>query len=95
MPSATSWSNVVHTPGHTPGSTCLVLPEVVFTGDTLFPGGPGATRSPEASFDRIIDSIASDLFTLEPSTLVMPGHGLDTTVGAEAPNLDEWRRRRW
>jgi glyoxylase-like metal-dependent hydrolase (beta-lactamase superfamily II) len=87
--------DVVHTPGHTPGSTCLLLPGVALTGDTLFPGGPGATRFRHSSFDAIIDSIASSLFTLEASTLVMPGHGLDTTVGAEAPKLEEWRERRW
>ncbi len=87
--------DVVHTPGHTPGSICLLLSGVAITGDTLFPGGPGATRFGHSSFDAIIDSIASGLLTLEPSTLVMPGHGLDTTVGAEAPNLEEWRKRRW
>lgn len=84
-----------HTPGHTPGSTCFVIPGVVFAGDTLFPGGPGATRFPYSSFDRIIASITGELFTLEPDTLVMPGHGLDTTIGAEQPSLQVWRERGW
>ena len=86
---------VRHTPGHTPGSTCLVLPGVVLTGDTLFPGGPGATRFPYSSFDTIASSIVASLFTLDPATLVMPGHGLDTTIGVESPMLDAWKERGW
>jgi len=83
----------VHTPGHTPGSMCFVAGAVVLTGDTLFPGGPGATHGNSASFTQIIDSIERHLFTLPAETLVMPGHGLDTTIGAETPSLDEWVRR--
>lgn len=83
------------TPGHTPGSTSLVLDGAVLTGDTLFPGGPGATRFPYADFDTIIASIEQHLFTLEDATIVMPGHGLDTTVGTELPHLGEWITRGW
>ncbi len=84
-----------HTPGHTPGSLCFVVPGVVLSGDTLFPGGPGATSSADSSFPTIIDSIATGLFTLDEATLVMPGHGLDTTIGTERSALDEWRERGW
>jgi glyoxylase-like metal-dependent hydrolase (beta-lactamase superfamily II) len=87
----------IHTPGHTPGSTCFLLEghPVLFSGDTLFPGGPGNTSFEGASFDAIIASIDRRLFTLPPETLVLPGHGLDTTVGAERPHLDEWVARGW
>ena len=87
----------VHTPGHTPGSTSFVLEEtpLLFTGDTLFPGGPGHTRTTGASFEEIIASIDRGLFTLPPETFVLPGHGLDTTIGAERPQLDAWVERGW
>jgi len=85
----------IHTPGHTLGSTSFVLPGVVLTGDTLFPGGPGATVSPGSSFDDILASIATHLFTLPDATLVMPGHGLDTTIGTEKPHLNDWIQRGW
>ncbi|MEX2255776.1 MAG: MBL fold metallo-hydrolase [Acidimicrobiia bacterium] len=87
----------VHTPGHTKGSTSFLLEgkPIVFTGDTLFPGGPGNTATPGASFDQIIDSIDQRLFTLPPDHLVLPGHGLDTTVGEERPHLQEWADRGW
>ncbi len=87
----------VHTPGHTPGSTSfrLVGHPVLFTGDTLFPGGPGATRQPGGDFDRIIGSIDRRLFTLPADMLVMPGHGLDTTIADERPHLQEWLDRGW
>lgn len=87
----------VHTPGHTPGSTCFVLEGhlVLFAGDTLFPGGPGATRPPYGDFPAIIRSISERLFTLDAATVVMPGHGADTTIGTEAPHLDEWVARGW
>lgn len=85
----------IHTPGHTRGSTTLLIPGAAFTGDTLFPGGPGATRSPGSSFTEIIDSIESRLFTLPSDTIVMPGHGLDTTIGTEAPSLQAWKDRGW
>ena len=87
----------IHTPGHTPGSTCFELEghPVVFSGDTLFPGGAGNTATKGASFDEIISSIDRRLFTLPAETLVLPGHGLDTTVGTERPNLDAWIERGW
>src|SRR6478672_11578997 len=69
--------HVIHTPGHTPGSCCFYAPalDALFTGDTLFPGGPGATRNPYSSFETIIDSIRTRLFTLPEETVVLPGHG--------------------
>ncbi|MGZ8764259.1 MAG: MBL fold metallo-hydrolase [Acidimicrobiia bacterium] len=87
----------IHTPGHTPGSTCFLLEghPVVFSGDTLFPGGAGNTISEGASFERILASIDRRLFTLPEDTLVLPGHGLDTTIGSERPHLDEWAARGW
>lgn len=87
----------IHTPGHTPGSTCFLLEghPVLFSGDTLFPGGPGNTSFEGGDFDTIIRSIDRRLFTLPVETLVLPGHGLDTTVGAERPHLQEWVDRGW
>lgn len=87
----------IHTPGHTPGSTCFLLDghPVLFSGDTLFPGGPGNTSVEGGDFDTIIRSIDRRLFTLPAGTLVLPGHGLDTTVGAERPHLKEWVDRGW
>ncbi len=87
----------IHTPGHTAGSTCFVLEghPIVFSGDTLFPGGAGNTATEGASFDEIIGSIDRRLFTLPAQTLVLPGHGLDTTIGTERPNLDAWIERGW
>ena len=85
------------TPGHTPGSMCFRLESapVLFSGDTLFPGGPGATKFPGGDFDQIIESIDRRLFTLPAETLVLPGHGDDTTIGTERPHLDEWIERGW
>jgi glyoxylase-like metal-dependent hydrolase (beta-lactamase superfamily II) len=87
----------VHTPGHTAGSTCFVIEghPVLLSGDTLFPGGPGNTKLEGGDFDTIIRSIESRLFPLPDDTLVMPGHGLDTTIGTEKPHLGEWIARRW
>ena len=69
---------------------------MVFSGDTLFPGGPGATTFEGGDFDTIIESIDRRLFAaLDPDTNVMPGHGDDTSISAESPNLDEWVRRGW
>jgi glyoxylase-like metal-dependent hydrolase (beta-lactamase superfamily II) len=82
----------IHTPGHTPGSTCFLLDDLLFSGDTLFPGGPGATHSPD-QFAEIMGSLERHLFALPDETRVLPGHGLDTTIGAERPSLPEWRRR--
>ena len=88
----------IHTPGHTAGSMCFRLLDhpVLFSGDTLFPGGPGATGFEGGDFDAIINSIENRLFrTLDPDVLVLPGHGDDTIIGAEAPNLDDWVARGW
>ncbi|WP_214106703.1 MBL fold metallo-hydrolase [Acrocarpospora catenulata] len=86
---------VLHTPGHSPGAVCLHAPElgVVFTGDTLFQGGPGATGRSYSSFETIIESIEDRLLTLPAETVVHTGHGSSTTIGAEAPHLAEWLAR--
>lgn len=85
----------LHTPGHTPGSTCFFTPGHLFSGDTLFPGGPGATRFPGSSFTQIIESIENKLFVLADETFVYPGHGADTTIGDERSDLAEWVARGW
>ncbi|MEU3517624.1 MBL fold metallo-hydrolase [Streptomyces sp. NPDC006654] len=86
---------VLHTPGHAPGAVCLYDPALgaVFTGDTLFQGGPGATGRSYSHFPTIIDSIRDKLLTLPPETKVLTGHGDSTTIGAEAPHLEEWIAR--
>ncbi|MDT0189027.1 MBL fold metallo-hydrolase [Rothia terrae] len=91
----------LETPGHSPGSVCYYAPElswdnsegVVFSGDTLFQGGPGATGRSFSSFDTIIESIKANLLTLPESTAVLTGHGDTTGIGLEAPDLDEWIAR--
>jgi len=88
----------IHTPGHTAGSMCFKVEgkPLLFSGDTLFPGGPGNTKLEGGDFTTIIRSIDDLLFTpLDADTIVMPGHGLDTTIGAERPSLDEWVDRGW
>jgi glyoxylase-like metal-dependent hydrolase (beta-lactamase superfamily II) len=88
----------IATPGHTPGSVCFHVEgtPLLFSGDTLFPGGPGATRIPGGDFASIIRSIDERIFSrFEPDTIVLPGHGLDTTVGTELPHLQEWVDRGW
>jgi glyoxylase-like metal-dependent hydrolase (beta-lactamase superfamily II) len=86
---------VLHTPGHTPGGVCLHLPAeaVLFSGDTLFQGGPGATGRSFSDFPTILDSIRRRLLPLPGDTTVHTGHGDSTTIGAEAPRADEWIRR--
>jgi len=86
---------LIQTPGHSPGSTCLYAPELklVFSGDTLFNGGPGATGRSYSSFDTIIDSIRTKLLTLPGDTQVRTGHGDSTRIGAESPHLEEWIAR--
>ncbi len=89
---------VLHTPGHTAGSLCfeLIGHSLIFSGDTLFPGGPGATSFEGGDFPTIISSIETRLFRpFEPQTMVLPGHGAWTTIGNEAPHLDEWIDRGW
>lgn len=87
----------IHTPGHSPGSTCFYAPDldggVLFAGDTLFSGGPGATGKTYSDFGTIIASIRDKLFTLPGQTRVLTGHGDSTTIGSEKPHLDEWIER--
>jgi glyoxylase-like metal-dependent hydrolase (beta-lactamase superfamily II) len=88
----------IATPGHTPGSMCFRLEgsPVLFSGDTLFPGGPGNTRTDLGDFPTIIRSVEDRLFAPLPAeTVVMPGHGADTTIGNERPRLQEWIDRGW
>ena len=89
--------HAIHTPGHTEGSICFRLEgaPILFSGDTLFPGGPGATKFEGGDFATIISSIDRSLLTLPADTIVMPGHGADTTIGTERPHLDEWFARGW
>ena len=81
---------VVHTPGHSPGGVCLVGDGVVFSGDTLFHGGPGATGRSYSDFPTILKSIRTKLLSLPEDTVVHTGHGEDTTIGAEASSYQEW-----
>ena len=88
----------IATPGHTPGSMCFHVEQtpLLFSGDTLFPGGPGATKFPGGDFPAIIRSIEDRLFAaFGPDTIVLPGHGADTTIGTERPHLQEWIDRGW
>ncbi len=89
--------DAIHNPGHTPGSISFALAgtPLLFTGDTLFPGGPGATKFEGGDFATIIDSIDTKLFTFPATTVVLPGHGVDTTIGRERPHLHEWVTRGW
>jgi glyoxylase-like metal-dependent hydrolase (beta-lactamase superfamily II) len=86
---------VLHTPGHSPGGCCLYLADqgVLFSGDTLFNGGPGATGRSYSDFPTIITSISERLLVLPAATRVLTGHGAETTIGAEAPHLPEWLDR--
>ncbi|PYC79540.1 Zn-dependent hydrolase [Streptomyces tateyamensis] len=87
--------HVLHTPGHAPGAVSLHVPALgtVFTGDTLFAGGPGATGRSFSDFPTIIRSIRDRLLVLAPDTVVHTGHGDSTTIGAEAPHLPDWLAR--
>ena len=89
--------HTIATPGHTPGSMCFLVEghPVLFSGDTLFPGGPGNTTFEGGDFDTIIESVDRRLLTLPPETLVLPGHGDNTTIGTERPHLQEWIDRGW
>jgi len=87
--------SVIHTPGHSPGGCCLHLPGegVLFSGDTLFHGGPGATGRSFSSYPGILESIEHKLFTLPANTVVHTGHGDSTSIGIEAASLDEWKKK--
>jgi glyoxylase-like metal-dependent hydrolase (beta-lactamase superfamily II) len=87
--------HVIHTPGHAPGAVCFHAPALgaLFSGDTLFAGGPGATGRSYSDFDTIIGSIRDRLLTLPPETVVHTGHGDTTTIGDEATGLEDWIAR--
>jgi glyoxylase-like metal-dependent hydrolase (beta-lactamase superfamily II) len=94
--------DVIHLRGHTPGSVALALSGAaaggttqLFTGDCLFPGGVGKTWQP-GDFEQLLDDVTSRVFEVYPdSTVIYPGHGDDTTLGAERPHLEQWRERGW
>jgi len=88
----------VHTPGHTPGSISFAVEgtPLLFTGDTLFPGGPGNTKTDLGDFPTIITSIEQRFYRVyDDATIIWPGHGAPSTIGAERPHLDEWVDRGW
>jgi glyoxylase-like metal-dependent hydrolase (beta-lactamase superfamily II) len=88
----------VHTPGHTPGSICFALEAtpLLFTGDTLFPGGPGNTTFEGGDFATIISSIDERIFRVyNDETTIWPGHGASSSIGEERPHLEEWVQRGW
>jgi glyoxylase-like metal-dependent hydrolase (beta-lactamase superfamily II) len=90
--------HTILTPGHTPGSMCFRVEgsPILFSGDTLFPGGPGNATFEGGDFDTIIRSVEDRLFSpLPPDTIVLPGHGDQTTIGTESPHLQEWVDRGW
>jgi len=74
---------VLHTPGHSPGAVCFLTGKILFSGDTIFPNGPGNTAIPRADYQEILRSIHRQIFTLPDDTVIYPGHGLETTVGRE------------
>lgn len=89
--------HTIHNPGHTEGSISFKVADtpLLFTGDTLFPGGPGNATFEGGDFATIIDSIDNKLLMFPADTIVLPGHGLDTTIGTERPHLAEWVERGW
>jgi glyoxylase-like metal-dependent hydrolase (beta-lactamase superfamily II) len=95
IPFGESEIRVMFTPGHSPGGVSFLVGDILIAGDTLFPGGPGNTQRPDGSFEDIISSIQSKLFVLPDETTVYPGHGKETTIGAEKPHLNEWVDRGW
>ncbi|HEY6746711.1 MAG TPA: MBL fold metallo-hydrolase [Mycobacteriales bacterium] len=101
VPVGSSSLSVVHLRGHTPGSIALAYEDTdgvthLFTGDSLFPGGPGNTEKDPARFGSLMDDLEERVFGVyADSTWVYPGHGSDTTLGAERPSLPEWRARGW
>jgi glyoxylase-like metal-dependent hydrolase (beta-lactamase superfamily II) len=101
VPVGTSVLDCVHLRGHTPGSIAYVLRDsggttIIFSGDSLFPGGVGNTQNDAQRFASLIDDVTTRLFEQYPDeSLVLPGHGATTTLGAERPNLEAWRSRGW
>ncbi|WP_353508726.1 MBL fold metallo-hydrolase [Intrasporangium sp.] len=93
--------DVIHLRGHTPGSVALSYQSPdggthLFTGDSLFPGGVGNTKNPGQSFDSLIEDVTTRIFDVyDDDTWFYPGHGDDSTIGAERPHLQEWRERGW
>jgi glyoxylase-like metal-dependent hydrolase (beta-lactamase superfamily II) len=89
--------DVIHLRGHTPGSIALVYRDShIFTGDSLFPGGVGNTQKDPKRFDQLFTDVVERIFDRLPDeTWVYPGHGKDTTLGAERPSLPEWKARGW
>ena len=92
---------MIHLVGHTPGSIALLYDDPVgtphlFTGDSLFPGGVGNTFGDQTAFAQLIDEVETKIFERLPDeTWFYPGHGDDSTLGAERPHLSEWRARGW
>lgn len=89
--------HAIHNPGHTEGSISFAVANtpLLFTGDTLFPGGPGNTTLEGGDFATILHSIDTKLFTFPDHTIVLPGHGLDSTIGTERPHFQSWVDRGW
>ena len=89
--------HAIHNPGHTEGSISFKVEgaPLLFTGDTLFPGGPGNATFEGGNFEQIIQSIDTKLFTFPADTIILPGHGGDSTIGTERPHLQEWVDRGW
>jgi len=89
--------DVIHNPGHTAGSVSFKVHDapLLFTGDTLFPGGPGNATFEGGDFTTIIESVEQKLFVFPDDTIVLPGHGSNTTIGTERPHLQEWVDRGW
>ncbi len=83
---------VLHTPGHTPGSICLQIGSHLISGDTIFPGGPGKTATP-ADFKQIYRSIKEKILVLADETIILPGHGESTTIGAERKLIEAFEAR--
>jgi len=100
VPVGTCVLEVIHLVGHTPGSIALLYRDPagsphLFTGDSLFPGGPGRTTNPQ-DFTSLMDDLETKVFgRLPDDTVVYPGHGADTTLGKERPAIPEWRARGW
>ena len=95
LPFGKSVLKAIHTPGHTPGSTCFTVGNQLFSGDTLFPGGVGNTKNQTGHFYTIIRSVEYRLLSLPDDTVINPGHGAPSTVGKEKPSLPEWKERGW